>query len=41
MGWTQPGGKGILDLRAVRISDDWDGYQRFRRQCEVACSHGF
>ena len=32
MRWTQPGAQAILDLRAVRVNDDWDGYQRFRWQ---------
>jgi hypothetical protein len=31
MRWTQPGAQAVLDLRAVRINDDWDDYQRFRR----------
>jgi hypothetical protein len=32
MRWTEPGAQAILDLRAVRVNDDWDDYQRFRRQ---------
>jgi len=32
MRWTQPGAQAILDLRAVRINDDWEDYQQFRRQ---------
>ena len=32
MRWTQPGAQAVLDLRAVRINNDWDGYQRFRRR---------
>jgi len=32
MRWTQPGAQAVLDLRAVRVNDDWDEYQRFRRQ---------
>ena len=32
MRWTQPGAQVVLDLRAVRVNDDWDEYQRFRRQ---------
>ena len=32
MRWTEPGAQAILDLRAVRINDDWDDYQRFHRQ---------
>jgi hypothetical protein len=34
MRWTQPGAQAILDLRAVRINDDWDAYQQFRRHCQ-------
>lgn len=32
MRWTQTGAQAILDLRAVRINEDWDDYQRFHRQ---------
>jgi len=28
----RPSAQAVLDLRAVRINDDWDNYQRFRRQ---------
>jgi hypothetical protein len=31
MRWTQSGAQAVLDLRAVRINDDWDEYQRFHR----------
>jgi hypothetical protein len=31
MRWTQAGAQAILDLRAVRVNDNWDAYQRFRR----------
>ena len=34
MRWTKPGAQAILDLRAVRVNDDWDAYQCFRRQCQ-------
>jgi hypothetical protein len=34
MRWTQLGAQAVLDLRAVRINDDWDEYQRFRRHCQ-------
>jgi hypothetical protein len=34
MRWTKPGAQAILDLRAVRVNDDWDAYQSFRRQCQ-------
>ncbi len=32
MRWGQPGAQAVLDLRAVRVNDDWDDYQHFRRQ---------
>jgi hypothetical protein len=32
MRWTRSGAQAVLDLRAVRINDDWDGYQQFHRQ---------
>jgi hypothetical protein len=32
MRWTEPGAQSLLDLRAVRINDDWDAYQCFHRQ---------
>jgi len=32
MRWTESGAQAILDLRAARVNDDWDDYQRFRRQ---------
>jgi len=32
MRWTLAGAEAILDLRAVRINDDWDAYQNFRRK---------
>jgi hypothetical protein len=34
MRWTLSGAQAILDLRAVRINDDWDEYQHFRRHCQ-------
>jgi hypothetical protein len=34
MRWTKPGAQAILDLRAVRVNDDWAAYQRFHRQCQ-------
>jgi hypothetical protein len=34
MRWTQASAQAILDLRAVRVNDDWDAYQRFRRHCQ-------
>lgn len=32
MRWTKQGAQAILDLRAVRINDDWDAYQLFHRR---------
>jgi hypothetical protein len=32
MRWTQEGAQAVLDLRSVRVNDDWDEYQRFHRQ---------
>ena len=32
MRWTKSGAQAILDLRAVRVNDDWDAYQCFHRQ---------
>ena len=34
MHWRKPGAQAVLDLRSVRVHDDWDDYQRFRRQRE-------
>ena len=34
MRWTKPGAQAILDLRAVRINDHWEEYQRFHRRCQ-------
>lgn len=34
MRWTLTGAQAVLDLRAVRINDDWDAYQLFRRHCQ-------
>jgi hypothetical protein len=34
MRWTKSGAQAILDLRAVRVNDDWDAYQCFHRQCQ-------
>ena len=34
MRWTLSGAQAVLDLRAVRINDDWDEYQQFRRHCQ-------
>jgi len=34
MCWTPAGAQAILEIRAVRVNDDWDAYQLFRRQCQ-------
>jgi hypothetical protein len=34
MRWTPSGAQAILEIRAVRVNDDWDGYQLFHRQCQ-------
>jgi hypothetical protein len=34
MRWTPAGAQPILEIRAVRINDDWDAYQLFHRQCQ-------
>jgi hypothetical protein len=34
MRWTKQGAQAILDMRAVRVNDDWDEYHQFRRQCQ-------
>ena len=34
MKWARPGAHAMLQLRTVRINDDWDAYQRFHRQQE-------
>lgn len=31
MRWTVPGAQAVLDLRAVRLNGDWDGYWQFHR----------
>lgn len=32
MRWTKDGAHAILDLRAIRLTDDWDAYWAFHRQ---------
>jgi hypothetical protein len=32
MRWTKQGAQALLDLRAVRLNDDWDDYQCFHRR---------
>jgi hypothetical protein len=34
MRWTKSGAQAILELRAVRVNDDWNAYHCFRRQCQ-------
>jgi hypothetical protein len=34
MRWTKDGAHAILDLRAVRLTDDWDAYWAFHRQSQ-------
>jgi hypothetical protein len=34
MRWTTPGAHAILDLRAIRLTDDWDAYWAFHRACQ-------
>ncbi len=32
MRWKQEGAQAVLDLRAVRLNNDWDGYWQYHRQ---------
>ena len=32
MRWKQVGAQAVLDLRAVRLNDDWDSYWQYHRQ---------
>jgi len=32
MRWTKAGAQAILDLRALRLNDQWDAYGQFHRQ---------
>jgi hypothetical protein len=34
MRWTPTGAQALLEIRAVRVNDDWDAYQLFHRQCQ-------
>jgi hypothetical protein len=34
MRWSKAGAQAMLDLRSVRLSDDWDAYWQFHRQKE-------
>jgi hypothetical protein len=40
MRWTKAGAHAILDLRAVRLSDQWDAYWAFHRQCQHQRRYG-
>jgi len=41
MRWMKAGAQAIFDLRAARVNDDWDEYQRFRRQCQHQRLYGY
>jgi len=32
MRWTTAGAQAVLDLRALRLNDQWDAYGQFHRQ---------
>jgi hypothetical protein len=34
MRWTKEGAQAMLDLRALRLSGDWDAYWQFHRHKE-------
>ena len=40
MRWTQAGAQAVLDLRAVRLNEDWDAYWQFHRRCQHARLYG-
>jgi hypothetical protein len=40
MRWTKAGAHAILDLRAVRLCDQWDAYWAFHRQCQHQRRYG-
>jgi hypothetical protein len=40
MRWTKAGAQAVLDLRAVRLTDDWDAYWTWHRQQEHARRYG-
>jgi len=40
MRWTKAGAQAMLDMRAVRLSGDWDAYWQFHRQQEHARLYG-
>lgn len=40
MRWTKPGAQAVLDLRAVRLSGQWDAYWQFHRQHQHTRQYG-
>ena len=40
MRWTKAGAHAVLDLRAVRLSDNWDAYWAFHRQRQYQRQYG-
>ena len=40
MRWTQDGAQAVLDLRAVRLNEDWDAYWQFHRRRQHARLYG-
>lgn len=40
MRWTKAGAHAILDLRAIRLTDDWDAYWAFHRRRQHAHLYG-
>lgn len=40
MKWRPPGAQAVLSLRTVRVNDDWDDYQRFRRERDHVRRYG-
>ena len=40
MRWTKDGAHAILDLRAIRLTNDWDAYWAFHRQRQHARLYG-
>jgi hypothetical protein len=40
MRWTEAGAQALLDLRAVRLNEDWDAYWQFHRRRQHARLYG-
>ena len=40
MQWTEPGAQAVLDLRSVRVNEDWEAYQIYHRRCEQQRLYG-